>query len=63
MNKKLKQQRFFKYFWLLHTPKKLIWSFINARILIRSQTSGSDSGSGYDQKGPDPDFQHCFYLL
>jgi hypothetical protein len=33
-----------------HTKKVYIGSFIKARIQIRSQTSGS----GSDQKGPDP---------
>jgi hypothetical protein len=53
MNQKIKQQRFLKYLWLIHIPKKVeIWSFVKARIQIRiwSQTSGSRS----DQKGPNP---------
>jgi hypothetical protein len=58
MNQKDKQQRFLKYLWLLKIQKKVeIWSFIRARIRIRSQTSGS----GSDQKGQDP--QHCSKLL
>jgi hypothetical protein len=37
MNPKVKQQRF-----LLHLPKEVdLWSFIKARIRIRSQTAGS----------------------
>jgi hypothetical protein len=43
MTQKVKKHRFLKYFWLLGP-------FIKARIRIRSQTSGS----GSDQKGPDP---------
>jgi hypothetical protein len=51
MNQKVKQQRFLKYLWLLHTKKVYIGSFIKARlrIRVRSQASGYES----DQKGPD----------
>jgi hypothetical protein len=28
MSQKVKQERFLKYLWLLHTPKKLIWCYI-----------------------------------
>jgi hypothetical protein len=63
MDKKIKQHRFLKYLWLLHTPKKLIQSH-----LLRSGSEfGSGSGSG--PRCPDPtkkvrirpdlDPQHC----
>jgi hypothetical protein len=41
MNEKVKQHRFLKYLWLLHTPKKLIHSH-----LLRP---GSGSASGSDR--------------
>jgi hypothetical protein len=41
MNQRVKQQRFLKYLWLLHTPKKV-------NIGPRRPNSGTD------QKGPDP---------
>jgi hypothetical protein len=44
MDLKVKQHRFLKYLWLLHTPKQFIQSH-----LLRP-----GSGSGSDQKGPDP---------
>jgi hypothetical protein len=36
MNQKLKQQRFLKNLWLLHTKKVYIDSFIKARLRIRN---------------------------
>jgi hypothetical protein len=51
MYQKLKQQGFLQYSLPLYTLEKdEIGSFIKARIRIKSQTSGS----GSDQKGPDP---------
>jgi hypothetical protein len=55
MDQKVKQHRFLKYLWLLHTPKKVdTESFIKARIRIRIRSQTSGSGSRSDQKGPDP---------
>jgi hypothetical protein len=43
----------------IHTKKVEIWSFIRARIHIRFRIriQSQTSGTGSDQKGPDP--QHC----
>jgi hypothetical protein len=42
MNQKVEQQKFLKYLWLLHTPKKLILG----HLLM--------PGSGSDPRRPDP---------
>jgi hypothetical protein len=53
MIQKFKQQRFLKYLWLLHTPKK--WIF--GRVIYLGQYPDPNKKVWIR---PDPDSQHCF---